>query len=652
MADRKNVLFVLFLCLASVVCTKDPVSEFQVYRFIDHLGIDNITAFPLTDIPEAREISPKTHHPKSSLLQDLGSGDNPYGIKKKIRLGGEEMNVLYAPAQSQYTYTVTLHEDSMLEFGTGIARGDNSASAAAQNGPERKGCIFLVSLEINGRKKNVFQKHHAFPMGNKSFVFSTHSVELPYSHTRARLSLTTQGKGENFSFWFNPVLYRRGKNRRNIILISIDTLRADHLGCYGYGRKTSPNIDSLVSDSAVFRNTYASSPWTLPSHVSLLTSLSGIHHQVYFEDEKMDPSLITLADILRQHNFFCSAITGGGFASSVYGFSKGFDSYLQARSGIYQSHSAEWTFAAVSEWLDYNKDKNFFLFVHTYQPHNPYSCPPPYGTMFLDEDAKWQKIDLLRHVGGKRGVFKALPEEERKNIIDLYDGEIRYTDEMLIKPLIERLKELELYDQTMIILTSDHGEEFFDHKGWEHGHTLYDELLKVPLIIKFPKSKFTGKKVASIVRLVDILPTILDEMRLNLPEIAIDGQSLIPLLKGKENKDRIFYADKANNVLKSHIPQKISVNLEKNKLILNKKFTEKDLAFFRFPPPAALPVELYDLSRDFSEKEDIAEERVKIVNQLIRLIEEISGKVKKRDTQKAEIDEDIKEQLRALGYLR
>ncbi|MEA3421201.1 MAG: sulfatase-like hydrolase/transferase, partial [Acidobacteriota bacterium] len=107
------------------------------------------------------------------------------------------------------------------------------------------------------------------------------------------------------------------------------------MGCYGYDRNTSSNIDSLASDSTLFLNTYASSPWTLPSHVSIFTSLNGVHHQVYYDDEKMSPSLITLADMMRQNNYIYSAFTGGGFVSSVYGFSKGFDSYYEREGEVF-----------------------------------------------------------------------------------------------------------------------------------------------------------------------------------------------------------------------------------------------------------------------------------------------------------------------------
>jgi arylsulfatase A-like enzyme len=314
--------------------------------------------------------------------------------------------------------------------------------------------------------------------------------------------------------------------------------------------------------------------------------------------------------------------------------------------------SVERIYRDVSKWLDRNKDKNFFLFIHTYQPHNPYASPHPYNTMFLDNNAKWERINLMGYLGRKRGIFKSLPEEERQNIISLYDAEIRYTDEELIRPLLEDLREMGLYEQTMIVFTSDHGEEFYEHKGWEHGHSLYDELLKVPLIIKFPESKFAGKKVENIVPLVDIMPTVLDELYLDVPGLILDGQSLIPVLKGKETKDRIFLADKGNNVLNSHIPQKTSMNMGKNKIILSERFRKQDLKFFLFPPPKIEPVELYDLAEDSIETKNIADEKIKFVDQIIRQVNEIYSQAKQRKTAKPEIDEELKKRLEALGYIQ
>lgn len=649
---KKKALIFLFPLFFLSNCAKSPLSEFKLYRLIDNLDKENIIHSPLIQISKESGESNRNFPLKSHQILDLGSGDNPFGIKRKLKLGGAEINVLFSPPKSKFTFSLNIPENSVLEFGIGNVRDENSEELIKSTGNEERGATFLISFETKGRKKTIFQKHLPFPDKDEKHSFSRHCIDVPYTQEEVELSLVTEGGEHNFSFWYNPVLYRKERSLRNIILISIDTLRADHLGCYGYNRDTSPNIDSLASDSALFLNTYASSPWTLPSHVSLLTSLHGVHHQVYYEREKMDPAVLTLADILRQNHLFCSSFTGGGFVSSVYGFSKGFDTYSDGVGGVFQQDSAGLLFRVVSEWLDREKNKNFFLFLHTYQTHNPYACPYPYKTMFTRKGAKWRHIDLVSYLGGKPGLFKRLPEEERQNIIDLYDGEIRYTDEKLIGPLIGKLKEMELYDQTMIIFTSDHGEEFYDHKGWGHGHSLYDESLKVPLVIKFPGSKFKGKEIGNIVSLVDVMPTILEEMGIDFSDLNIDGRSLFPVIEGKEKGDRKFLADIGSNVLNSRIPQKISMNIGKDKLILNKKFSTKDLDFFLYAPPALKPVELYDLKQDSIERKNIDDKKSVLVNQIIQQINEIYSKAKKRKISRPEIDEELLEQLKALGYIR
>lgn len=646
------VLLVLFLSVGG--CSTAPEPPAKIYRCIDHLNQSNIIRTPLEMLSENQEI-PSHHYPlKSSPMLDAGVGENPLLLKRKLRLGGAERNAIFSPPDSEYTFTVSLTKDSVFEFGFGIIRDESSELLAASLEGNSRGVNFIITLEIEGRKKTVFQQYLPPPelQNGQGFSFIRQSVELPYQMEDAVLTLRTQGDQPHFSFWTNPILYPQQRISHNVILISVDTLRADHLGCYGYERDTSPNIDALAEDSFVFLNTYASSPWTLPSHVSMLTSLHGVRHQVYHEDERMDPSLITLADIFRKNQFMCAAFTGGGFVSAAYGFSKGFDSYNEGVGGVFHQNSAERVFRAVSDWIDRQLERDFFLFIHTYQPHSPYACPPPYKVMFLNEHSQFGHVDLIQHIGGKEGIFRPLPDAERQNIVDLYDGEIRYTDEKLIGPLINKLKSTGLYDRTLIIFTSDHGEEFYDHGGWGHGHSLYDESLRVPLILKFPKADFQGRRADTVVSLIDIMPTAIEVMGLNASELEIDGRSLMPIIKSKEEKDRVFIADIGSNVLDSHIPQRIATNRERYKLILSQAYTPEDYDFFAHPPPGIGPVELYDLKNDFREDSNIANNHPQLANDIIRWLNDYYAQVKKMQTGKAQIDQAVREQLKALGYIK
>ena len=258
----------------------------------------------------------------------------------------------------------------------------------------------------------------------------------------------------------------------------------------------------------------------------------------------------------------------------------------------------------------------------------------------------------MSYLGGKKSVFKPLPEDECENITGLYDGEIRYTDETLIGPLMIMLRNTGLYDQTMIVFLSDHGEEFYDHGGWGHGHSLYDESLKVPLIVKFPQSKYHGSKSESIVSLVDVFPTIFEAVGLDISYLDIDGRSLLPVLEDKEIQDRWFLADVGSNVLNSHIPQKVATNQGKIKVIMNQDYNPEDLEFFSYPPAFMDSIELYDLAEDLQERKNLADAQPQLSRRIIRWIVEIYTRTGKRKIEKADIDDSVEEQLRALGYIR
>jgi len=651
--QQKTVLCVVaVVCLLFQSCDQKSSSPFEIFRFIDELKAENITVSPYFNPSEINLPSNQIFPTKSYPLQDLESGENPSLLKRKIKVWREQLNALFAPPHSRYDFQIPMKENAVLEFGIGVISDQNSKKMKLTKEGEEEGARFSVLIEANGTKSILFEKTLSIPSLEERQVYEQKTLDLSSYQGPIRLSFETSGEKGAFSFWTNPLIYPKEKSHSQVILISIDTLRADHLGVYGYERETSPNIDSLASESAMFANVYASSPWTLSSHVSLLTALNCVHHQVYLDNEKMDPDLVTAAEMLRVNDYFCSAFTGGGFVSSVFGFADGFDSYYERTDEVLLGKAAELSFRDVARWIDSNKNKNFFLFIHTYQPHDPYACPAPYKTMFLSENSKWSHINLNGHLGGKNAIFKELPEDERQNIIDLYDAEIRYTDEKLIGPLVQKLKEMALYDQTMIIFTSDHGEEFYDHKGWGHGHSLYDESLKVPLLIKFPNSKYSGSKVEHIVSLVDIVPTILDEMDIDSSRYEFDGLSLIPFLEGKEKKDRVFLSDVGENILNLHLPQKIATNEGRKKLILNKTISRENMDFFLFPPPSTKAVEFFNLSVDPGEYSNIVDEESSTANRIIDRIEEIYRSAKRKKPGQAVLDEELKKQLRALGYIK
>ncbi|MBU1912759.1 MAG: sulfatase, partial [Candidatus Omnitrophica bacterium] len=327
------------------------------------------------------------------------------------------------------------------------------------------------------------------------------------------------------------------RRKPNIILISIDTLRADHLNCYGYARKTSPNINALALKGVLFLNAISLSPKTTPSHMSIMTSLHHDVHQVQmFEDNKpgkrLNDSIPTLAEILKKSGYVTVAFTAGGHMHASRGFDKGFDAYAHNNA-----------IEKVISWLHSNYKKSFFLFFHTYVVHDPYLPPPPYNRMY-DSDYSGNIIDsrnrLIKILGddkewqSKHKAFWESVNKESLRDVDflkaLYDGAIYFMDETIVKVLIQELKELNIFEDTIIIFTSDHGEAFNEHGNFLH-RDIFWETLHVPLIIVYPKIIPKNIKIGQLVRLIDIMPTIFDLLGLK-KHIFMQGESLLPAIHG------------------------------------------------------------------------------------------------------------------------
>lgn len=608
-------------------------------------------------------VQPETHYLYNLRnlfpLNDAGTEINPFGVKKKITFNEYSFNCLIAPPTSEFSLDLKIPSDgnSVLEFGYGIFN-------EFRNRESGQSIQFRVRVEQADKEEVVFNKTIDWETA-KDIV--KEQIDLtPFAGSKVRLSFLTvdaepESRDEKSSpivpVWVNPLVYQiPDKEQTNIVLISLDTVRPDHLGCYGYQKNTSPAIDLLAADSVLFENAYSTTSWTLPGHVSLLTSLNCLNHQVYFPLQKMNPDMVTLADILRNQQLYCAAFTGGGYLSETYGFSKGFDSYQEIKLHGNQAirfDEAERLAQLASQWLEENRDKNFFLFLHTYQPHDPYANLSSSGKEFLNEGAPWDQIKMETLFKGKGRFDTHISENEHQNIVALYDGEIKYTDVFFVQPILDKLKELDLYEKSLIILTSDHGEEFFDHEAWLHDHSVYEEGIKIPLIIKFPDEERKGSRIENIVRITDILPTILDQMKIKTDQ-PFDGLSLFPLLKGKEKKQRTFVADLALREF-DMAPSVISINKDNFKIILNKKisspYVKRTIRNFE-----GSQIELYDLENDPGETKNLAaniafrELCFELLDDINRKYENAAGTTKERD--EVTLDQSLRERLKALGYIK
>jgi len=326
--------------------------------------------------------------------------------------------------------------------------------------------------------------------------------------------------------------------RPNIILISIDCLRADHLGCHGYSRPTSAAIDALAADGVLFENAVAPAPWTLPSHITLLTSLYSRTHQATGGGRRVAPGTPTLASLLKAAGYRTHAVVSGPYLQRRYGYAEGFDIYDDdLLLGPYRRNAVNSPDVNERAIRALDGPRPFFLFLHYWDVHHDYAPPPPFDTRF-DPDYP-PAPDGSRYIPFGR-INEHISPRDLRHVIALYDGEIAWVDEHVGR-LVAELKHRALYDNTIIVLTADHGEGFYEHGQKGHEHTLYEELLHVPLIVRAP-GLTPGRRIATRVQNMDVMPTLLEAVGAPVPS-TVQGRSLWAGLRGAPLEDRPVFAE-------------------------------------------------------------------------------------------------------------
>jgi len=317
----------------------------------------------------------------------------------------------------------------------------------------------------------------------------------------------------------------------NVVLISIDSLRADHLSAYGYGRPTSPTIDAMARNGVLFENCSSTTSWTLPSHMSLLTGRSLLGHGVVADDRALSASVPTLAEAFADAGYATHAIVSAPYVNSRYGFARGFDEYddktiyFATNEESYRSVTAPKLQETATRWLEANAQKPFFLFLHYWDVHYDYAPGPPYDTMF-DPDYRGTVTGENFYFDNK--IRAGMDPRDLEHLIALYDGEIRLVDDHLAK-LRADLARLGIAGKTLIVVTADHGDEFFEHGNKGHHRTLYEEVIAVPLVIEAPGVQAVQRRVAGETSIIDIAPTVLSLTGLSTPA-GMEGRDLSPFM--------------------------------------------------------------------------------------------------------------------------
>lgn len=341
------------------------------------------------------------------------------------------------------------------------------------------------------------------------------------------------GAGEVEAAFGEPMLHDQADYGRSkgVLLISIDTLRRDHVGIYGYRPPTSPRLDALAKEGLLCDDAVSTSSWTLPAHVSLLTSLDAGQHGALDRDHGFNGRFPTLPGLLRAAGFATHAVTSHLYVSSAYGVHEGFDNLLYR-----QDQNAEAVTGRALALLDEAGDRPFFLFLHFYDPHWHYG--PPKDILALFE----RPGSYLGNVTGSYWDFSARPAltpADLDHLRALYDAEIRYTDGQIGR-ILDHLDERGLRESTLVVVTSDHGEEFLEHGGLEHQRTLYEEQLRIPLIVRAPRLR-TGREPQQA-SLLDVAPTVLAWAGLPVPRHML-GKSLLSALPPREAYGETHHAD-------------------------------------------------------------------------------------------------------------
>lgn len=384
----------------------------------------------------------------------------------------------------------------------------------------------------------------------------------------------------------------------NLVVITIDTLRADHLSCYGYPKPTSPRIDDLAAKGVLFEKTFSPEPQTLPSHTSIFTGMHPRHHKSITHESQVDDKLVTLAEILKSRGYKTAAFISSHALDSKYNLTQGFDTYweIQKEYGLavrQNSHARgiDLTTDAVLSWLKDHQGDRFFLWVHWFHPHRPYIPPEEYRSRFAGpyRENVGSAPDFIMKVWREK---IHLPQEDVDYLRGCYDGEIAFTDYQVGR-LLDELGSLGLMGNTIIVLTSDHGEILYEHEYYfGHDIGLYDECLWVPLVFYGPGIIGEHVRIGEPVESVDIMPTLLDLLELEKPQ-GMDGKSLLPLIAGGKRQSPTYFFSETFPFPEKEQPRH-AVRIQNAKLIWKETKTgEIEKQFFDLSKDPAESINVY-----------------------------------------------------------
>ncbi|UCF47261.1 MAG: sulfatase [Myxococcales bacterium] len=552
------------------------------------------------------------------------------GLVANVRLGEEERQAIALSRRSTLRYHVQVPTDGVLGFGVGV-EGEGEAP-------------FGIEVTADGQPTTQMLS------GTATGAWADHKVDLSrFAGEIVRIDLRAESQGAGRLAWNAPRILvparpeRTYEPAKNVVVLVIDTLRADKLRPFNVEtRVKTPVIDRFASEGVVFELAQSPENWTKPAVASILTGLHPLTHQQKTGDAALPSSAELLSEHLKGEGFTTGSFIANGYVSDRFGFDQGWDDYSNyIREG--GSTEAKDVFDKAGNWIEAHKDERFFAYIQTIDPHVPYDPPGEYLQMY--DPSEYSGQIRPRMTGDLLEKAKRNPPEvvfdasDKRRLKALHDGEITKHDHFF-GAFLERLAELGLADDTLVVVTSDHGEEFEDHGSWGHGHSVYQELLHVPLLFRLPNRLPAGAKVGNAVSTLDISATVTE--LLGVPGMAHnEGHTLVGLMLGEApSQPTVAFSDFQDD--------RRVITTGRWKLILRGNLTST----------------MFDLVADPMEKKQLDASAFPIGRRYARMLlgqflgasnrgdwlsaEQKGGTQLQREN--ADMDDTIRDQLRALGY--
>lgn len=522
-----------------------------------------------------------------------------------------------------FSFKINKNEKRFVELNVEVKNKDKMKKYGYKAGDSGK----IINIPLEGFEDDIVSMSFAVisEMGKRFGNLSEVLLIQPYIESSSNeVSLTEE----------EIVKLRNIKKRfssYNLVFLLLDAAVSDHLSTYGYERKTTPYIDQLAQDGIIFNNAFTNASYTIASVATILTGLFPSTHSVLSSDFALPDDAILLSEYFKNHGFKTAAFTGNYFFSKAFGFQQGFDYFYEPPLKNLLLHS-ELIVNEAKDWITRNLDGKFFLYVHFREPHVPYAIPQNFNFNFWDKPIPSSKIQELRSINCTD--FTQRTPEEIDFIISQYDTLLRYADSQIGK-LISFLKEKKLLDKTIFIILADHGQSFWQHQIHTHSLQVYDESIRIPLIIYFPKNlNIKPARIDKLFETIDLMPTLLD---------LFDIQSL-KKLPGKSYLNCIVF---------EKCPNKDYV-ISRNESTSNPLFSIRNNEYKLIISKSKRQFELYDLKSDSLEKNNIFNEELIITRYFLQNLDQSlreSLGYRYFMPQLSKLTGEMREKLRALGYV-